>query len=46
LVPWTCARFGWWLKPDHADTSKNKLHGAALIVGLYALSLLVFSHLH
>ena len=45
LVPWVCARFGWWLKPDPAHAHTNNLRGAALVVGLYALSLLVFSHL-
>lgn len=45
LVPWACGRFGWWLKPDAGVTSRTNLRGAALIVGFYALSLLVFSHL-
>lgn len=46
LVPWICARFGWWLNPN--DTKKDSIdfRGVALIVGLYGLSLLVFSHLH
>ena len=49
LVPWTCARFGWWLQADPqtdapTQASINK-RGMALIVGVYALSLLVFSQL-
>ncbi|MES2585022.1 MAG: antibiotic biosynthesis monooxygenase [Pseudomonadota bacterium] len=45
LVPWTCARFGWWLKPEPGKARQANLRGAALIVSFYALSLLVFSHL-
>ncbi len=46
LVPWACARFGWWLKPDTGQTRRTNLRGAVLIVSLYAVSLLVFSQLH
>lgn len=46
LVPWTCARFSWWLKPDPEKTDQYNLYGAILVVALYVLSLMVFSHLH
>ncbi len=46
LVPWTCARFSWWLKPDASAAQSTNVRGAALIVGVYALSLLAFSQLH
>lgn len=46
LVPWACDRFGWWLKPASANARGTDIRGAALIVGIYALSLLVFSQLH
>lgn len=46
LVPWACDRFGWWLKPSAAHAQGTNVRGAALIVGIYALSLLIFSQLH
>lgn len=46
LVPWACTRFGWWLKPGAGAVEKTNLRGAALILSIYALSLLVFSQLH
>ena len=50
LVPWTCKRFGWWLqidaKADNASQQKKTSLGMALIVAIYALSLLIFSQLH
>jgi antibiotic biosynthesis monooxygenase (ABM) superfamily enzyme len=49
LVPWTCARFGWWLQPDPQkpeEASKVNLKGIGIILALYALSMLVFSQLH
>ncbi|MES2946018.1 MAG: hypothetical protein V4772_24385 [Pseudomonadota bacterium] len=49
LVPWTCARFGWWLQTDantdvKAQTGINRL-GISLTVGVYVVSWLVFSQL-
>ena len=46
LVPWTCARFGWWLQPDSRRAEKTNWLGIGLVIGLYALSMVIFSHLH
>ena len=45
LVPWACTRFDWWLKPAAGSAHTTHVRGAALILSLYALSLLVFSQL-
>lgn len=46
LVPWTCARFGWWLQPDPKRAEKANWLGVGLVISLYALSMVFFSHLH
>jgi hypothetical protein len=43
LVPWTSRRLGWWLRPAGGRFDKVTIAGAALMVALYGLSLLVFS---
>ena len=43
LVPWGSNRLGWWLRPAGSVPAKTNLAGAALLVALYVLSLLVFS---
>ena len=43
LVPWTSTGFRWWLSPAPNRTTRNDWAGAALIVGLYVLLMLVFS---
>ncbi len=43
LVPWVSHRFAWWLRPVGATPTKTNLAGAAVLVALYALFLLVFS---
>ena len=43
LVPWGSARFAWWLQPAGRSPVKTHLAGVAVLVALYALSLLVFS---
>jgi antibiotic biosynthesis monooxygenase (ABM) superfamily enzyme len=40
LVPWSSRRLDWWLSPSDRDP-KTELGGAALVVGIYALCLLV-----
>lgn len=45
LVPWVCTRFGWWLNPVSAAANTTNLRGTLFVVGLYAVSLLVFSQL-
>jgi uncharacterized protein len=42
LVPWASRRFEWWLTPRGAVVRINFI-GAALVVALYGLSLLVFA---
>jgi uncharacterized protein len=45
LVPWASRHLDWWLRPAGPGKGKTTIAGAALVVGLYALSLLVFSQL-
>jgi antibiotic biosynthesis monooxygenase (ABM) superfamily enzyme len=42
LVPWTSGRFSWWLQPTGPDAKRNELAGTALVVALYAVTVLVF----
>jgi antibiotic biosynthesis monooxygenase (ABM) superfamily enzyme len=42
LVPWASRRFAWWLTPRGAVARINFI-GAALVIVLYGLSLLVFA---
>jgi len=42
LVPWTSARFGWWLQPAGDNSRRIELAGAALIFALYSLMVLAF----
>jgi antibiotic biosynthesis monooxygenase (ABM) superfamily enzyme len=39
LVGWSARRFGWWLSPK---SSRTNLIGVGVLVGIYAVSLLVF----
>lgn len=43
VVPWTSARFGWWLKPAGEDTQRQNLRGIVVLVVLYAIFLFIFS---
>jgi antibiotic biosynthesis monooxygenase (ABM) superfamily enzyme len=43
LVPWANRAFGWWLRPTSNNSLKVEAAGVALIVGLYALSVVVFA---
>jgi uncharacterized protein len=43
LVPWTSRRFEWWLQPGGEAARKVDVAGAALVVGLYGLSVVVFT---
>jgi uncharacterized protein len=42
LVPWTSIGFGWWLNPTGARRRLIDMAGAALIIGLYAVTVLAF----
>lgn len=43
LVPWANRAFGWWLRPMANVSPGVEAAGITLIVGLYALSVLVFA---
>jgi uncharacterized protein len=45
LVPWTSARFAWWLRPASPGSGWIEIAGAAAVVALYALMLVVFTRL-
>jgi uncharacterized protein len=42
LVPWSNARFSWWLRPTGANARPAELAGTAVVIALYALMLLTF----
>lgn len=43
LVPWANRAFGWWLRPTSSVSAGVEAAGVALIIGLYALSVVVFA---
>lgn len=43
LVPWIVKQFSWWLMPAGDETQRRTLMGIAIVVTIYALSLLAFS---
>jgi antibiotic biosynthesis monooxygenase (ABM) superfamily enzyme len=43
LVPWANRAFGWWLRPTPSASLEVEAAGVALIIGLYALSVVVFA---
>jgi len=43
LVPWASNRFSWWLQPADGSARWIDVAGAGLVVGLYALLVLVFT---
>lgn len=43
LVPWVSRQFGWWLRPSDNAGRRRDLLGAAVVVGLYAVAMLVFA---
>ena len=40
LVPWAARRFDWWLRPRKVEAPRVDRLGAAIVIGLYALSIL------
>ena len=42
LIPWASGLLQWWLVPPEAQASRRTWQGAAVVVGLYALSIAVF----
>jgi antibiotic biosynthesis monooxygenase (ABM) superfamily enzyme len=45
LVPWTSKHLGWWLQPKSSNPKAINMAGAALMVLLYLVSLLIFARL-
>jgi uncharacterized protein len=45
LVPWASRRLNWWLQPAGQESMGNHVLGTGIVVGIYALSLLVCSRL-
>jgi antibiotic biosynthesis monooxygenase (ABM) superfamily enzyme len=45
LVPLTSKRLGWWLQPASEDARRVNQAGAALMIALYLVCLLIFSQL-
>lgn len=45
LVPWAGNRLRWWLSPPAGRQTRKDYLGAGLMVGLYAVCLLIFSRL-
>ena len=43
LVPWASRAFGWWLRPAPGVPLRTEVAGISLIIGLYAISVLVFA---
>jgi hypothetical protein len=43
LVPWVNRTFSWWLRPTHSVSPRLEAAGDALIIGLYALFVVVFA---
>jgi antibiotic biosynthesis monooxygenase (ABM) superfamily enzyme len=43
LVPWTNQRLGWWMQPSGRAAADTGMKGIALVCGLYALMVVVFS---
>jgi uncharacterized protein len=43
LVPWANRAFSWWLRPTHSVSPRLEAAGVALIIGLYALFVVVFA---
>ncbi|MEA3095710.1 MAG: uncharacterized protein QOJ04_7052 [Caballeronia sp.] len=42
LVPWTSARFAWWLEPAEANRTKIDILGMALVSTLYLVLVIAF----
>ena len=43
LIPWASSLLNWWLVPPEALARKRTQQGAALVVALYAVSVIVFA---
>ena len=45
LVPWASGLLGWWLNPSGERKAQSATAGAALIIAIYGLCMLIFSRL-
>lgn len=45
LVPWASRHLNWWLQPTGPHARRSTLAGAAMVVALYAVSVVVFLRL-
>ena len=43
LVPWANRAFDWWLRPTPKNSPRTEAAGVSLIIGLYAISVVVFA---
>lgn len=43
LIPWASRALNWWLVPPEAAATKRTALGAALMIGLYAVCILIFA---
>ncbi len=42
LIPWASGLLNWWLVPPEAEAARRTRQGALVVVGLYAISVIVF----
>lgn len=42
LIPWASSLLHWWLVPPEAEASQRTKKGIAVVVGLYAISVIIF----
>ncbi len=42
LTPWCARRFDWWLSPQSSSIARINLIGAGVVIGIYAVCLLLF----
>jgi antibiotic biosynthesis monooxygenase (ABM) superfamily enzyme len=43
LIPWASKLLNWWLVPPEVAASRRTRQGALVVVGLYAVSVILFA---
>ena len=43
LIPWASKLLNWWLVPPEVEASRRTRQGALVVVGLYAVSVIIFA---
>ena len=43
LIPWASKLLNWWLVPPESSAAKRTAIGAGLVIGLYAVSVIIFA---